>query len=158
SGRPPAPTTPPKPVAARRLGPRSAMPGFGLSLGYTVSYLSLVVLLPLSMLFARASKLGISSYFAVVTSPRALASYQLSFGAALVAALVNAVFGLVAAWVLERYQFPGKRLVDACVDLPFALPTAVAGIALAATYSQTGVLGRFFYALGIHSAYSPLGV
>lgn len=141
----------------RRLG-KYALPGFRLSLGLTLFYLGLIVLLPLSMLFVRASNLGFSQFCHVVFSPRAMASYRLSLGASFVAALTNACFGLVVAWVLERYTFPGKRLVDGLVDLPFALPTAVAGIALCATYSSKGFLGQPLYRLGITSAFSPLGI
>src|SRR5690606_1776268 len=111
---------------------RSVLPGFGLSMGYAAFYASLVVFIPLIALFAKAATLGWSDLWRIVSDPQAIASYQLSFGASLVAALINLVFGLLVAWVLVRYQFPGKRVVDALVDLPFALPTAVAGIALTA--------------------------
>jgi sulfate/thiosulfate transport system permease protein len=140
------------------LKPRSIVPGFGLSLGVTVFYLSLIVLIPLSAAFFKASTLGWSSFWHIVTAPRALASYELSFGASLVAALLNLGFGLLVAWVLVRYRFPLKGLFDSLVDLPFALPTAVAGIALTAIYAPGGWLGRPLLALGIHAAYTRLGI
>src|SRR6266436_8223344 len=121
---------------------RSILPGFGLSLGFTILYLSLIVLIPLSATFLKTSSLTWAQFWHVVTAPRALASYRLSFGASAIAAFINLVFGLVVAWVLVRYSFPGKRLFDSLVDLPFALPTAVAGIALTAIYSGNGWLGR----------------
>jgi sulfate transport system permease protein len=137
----------------------SVLPGFGLSLGYTLVYLSLIVLLPMSVIFIKASDLGWAGFWSVVTDPRVVASYKLSFGASLIAALINAVFGLGLAWSLVRYTFPGKRIVDALVDLPFALPTAVAGIALTALYARNGWIGQFVEGeLGIKVAYSPLGV
>ncbi|HET9701654.1 MAG TPA: sulfate ABC transporter permease subunit CysT [Burkholderiales bacterium] len=134
------------------------LPGFGLSLGYTLAYLSLIVLVPLAAVFLKSATLGLDQFWAVVTSPRVLASYRLSFGASLVAACINAVFGLMLAWALVRYSFPGKKLVDALVDLPFALPTAVAGIALTALYAKNGWLGQFLEPLGIKVAFTPLGV
>ena len=136
----------------------SVLPGFGLTLGFSLFYLSLVVLLPLSTLVLKSASLGGDAFWAAVASPRVLASYRLSFGAALAGALVNGVFGLVVAWVLVRYPFPGRRVVDALVDLPFALPTAVAGIALTTLYSENGWLGRPLAALGIKSAFTPLGI
>lgn len=137
---------------------KSILPGFGLTLGFTVLYLSLIVLIPLSATFLKASSLSWHQFWHVISSPRALASYRLSFGASFVAALINLVFGLLVAWVLVRYSFPGKRLLDSLVDLPFALPTAVAGIALTAIYSSHGWIGQYLDALGIKAAYSPLGV
>jgi sulfate transport system permease protein len=134
------------------------IPGFGLTLGYTVMYLSLIVLIPLSATFVRSFGAGWGHFWAVVTAPRVLASMRLSFGAALLAAAINSWFGLVIAWVLARYTFPFKRLIDAMVDLPFALPTAVAGIALTALYAPNGWLGRSLEPLGIHVAFTPLGV
>jgi len=134
------------------------LPGFGLSLGYTIGYLSLIVLIPLAAVFLKAGSLGFDHFWAAATSPRVLASYQLSFGASLIAAGINAVFGLMLAWVLVRYSFPGKRLVDALVDLPFALPTAVAGIALTALYAKNGWVGSVLEPLGIKVAFTPLGV
>ncbi len=138
--------------------PRRALPGFGLSLGFTLSYLGLLVLLPLSTLFFKSAGLGLDAFWDVVTSPRVVASYRLSFGAALLAATVNLVFGLLVAWALVRYTFPGKKVVDALVDLPFALPTAVAGIALTALYANNGWIGRLFEPFGIKLAYTPAGV
>src|SRR5258705_134018 len=117
---------------------RSILPGFGLSLGFTILYLSLIVLIPLSATFLKTSSLTWAQFWHVVTAPRALASYRLSFGASAIAAFINLVFGLLVAWVLVRYSFPGRRLLDSLVDLPFALPTAVAGIALTAIYSTKG--------------------
>jgi len=137
---------------------KSILPGFGLSLGFTVFYLSLIVLIPLSATFLKASSLTWPHFWHVVTAPRALASYRLSFGASAIAAGINLVFGLVVAWVLVRYNFPGKRLFDSLVDLPFALPTAVAGIALTAIYSSNGWVGQYLQPLGIKAAYSRLGV
>ncbi len=137
---------------------RSILPGFGLSLGYTIFYLSLVVLIPLSMLFIKTSSLSFQQFWAVVTAERTLAAYRLSFGTALVSAGVNAVFGLMMAWVLVRYSFPGKRLVDALVDFPLALPTAVAGITLTELYAPTGWIGHVLQAIGIKAAFTPLGI
>jgi sulfate/thiosulfate transport system permease protein len=137
---------------------RRVLPGFGITLGYTLLYLSLIVLIPLAATFLRTAELGWDRFWAVVTAPRVLASLRLSFGASLLAALVNALAGLVVAWVLVRFDFPGRRLVDALVDLPFALPTAVAGIALTALYAPTGWIGRWLEPLGVQVAYTPLGV
>ncbi|MGC7403498.1 sulfate ABC transporter permease subunit CysT [Pandoraea pneumonica] len=136
----------------------SALPGFGLTMGYTVAYLSLVVLVPLLMVFIKASSLDWASFVTAVSSPRVLASYRLTFGISLAAALLNALFGFILAWVLVRYTFPGKRIVDALVDLPFALPTSVAGIVLAAIYAPNGWVGRWFEPLGIKIAFTPLGI
>jgi len=137
---------------------RSVLPGFGLSMGITVTYLSILVLVPLSMIFLRSATLGPRELWDVVTSPRAVASYKLSFGASLIAAGINAVFGVLVAWVLVRYRFPGRSVVDALVDLPFALPTAVGGIALTAIYAEKGWLGQYLYPLGLETAFSRLGV
>jgi sulfate transport system permease protein len=145
-------------VVALALKQRSILPGFGLTLGYSLLYLSLVVLIPLSMVFLKTAGLSWEQFWAAVTAPRVVASYGLSFGASFVAALVNAVFGLLVAWVLVRYSFPGKSLVDGLVDLPFALPTAVAGIALTAVYAGNGWIGRYLEMVGIKAAYTPLGV
>ncbi len=134
------------------------LPGFGLSLGYTLAYLSLIVLIPLAAVFLKASSLSLSEFWSVVTAPRVLASYRLSFGASLLAAAINTVFGLMLAWALVRYRFPGKKLVDALVDLPFALPTAVAGISLTALYAKNGWLGQYLEPLGIKVAFGPLGI
>jgi len=146
-----------RPPAAKRRS-RRVLPGFGLSLGFALLYLSLVVLIPLSTVLIKTATLTWAQFWAAVSGPRALAAYKLSLGAAFAAALVNAVFGFLVAWVLERYRFPGRRLVDALVDLPFALPTAVAGIALASIYSANGWVGRWLEPLGIHVAYNPIGV
>ena len=134
------------------------LPGFNLTLGYTLGYLSLIVLIPLSAVVFKTSSLGFGGFWEAVTTPRVLASYRLSFGASLIAAAINTVFGLMLAWALVRYSFPGKRLIDALVDLPFALPTAVAGIALTALYARNGWLGQFLEPLGIKVAFTPLGV
>ena len=134
------------------------LPGFNLTLGYTLFYLSVIVLIPLSAVFIKTSSLGLAQFWDVVTAPRVLASYRLSFGASLLAATINAVFGLMLAWALVRYSFPGKKLVDALIDLPFALPTAVAGIALTALYAKNGWLGSILEPAGIKVAFGPLGV
>jgi sulfate transport system permease protein len=138
---------------------RRILPGFGLTLGFTLIYLSLIVLIPLSATFAKASGLGWESFFKTVTAPRVLASYQVSFGISLAAAAINSLFGVIVAWVLVRYKFPGKRILDAMVDLPFALPTSVAGISLAAIYAPNGWLGAPILAwTGIKVAYTQLGI
>jgi sulfate transport system permease protein len=137
---------------------RSALPGFGLSLGFTIFYLSAVVLIPLAALIIRPWELGWSGFVQEVTAARVLAALKLSFGAAAVGAVLNTVFGLIVAWSLVRYNFPLKRFVDALVDLPFALPTAVAGIALSSLYAPNGWLGAPLMSLGIKAAYTPLGV
>src|SRR6202158_4651336 len=137
---------------------RSNLPGFGLALGYTVLYLSLIVLIPLAATLLKASSLSWAQFWPVAASPRAVSSYRLTFGASLVGALVNLVFGVLVAWVLVRYRFPGKRLFDSLVDLPFALPTAVAGIALTTIYAPNGWIGHSLNRVGIKGAYSPLGV
>ncbi|PTR15703.1 sulfate transport system permease protein [Nitrosospira sp. Nsp2] len=136
----------------------SVLPGFNLALGFTLLYLSLIVLIPLSAAFIRTSALTWPEFWNVVTTPRVVASYRLTFGASFAAAAVNAVFGLLVAWVLVRYRFPGKKLVDALVDLPFALPTAVAGIALTALYAGNGWIGQFFEPLAVKIAFTPLGI
>jgi sulfate transport system permease protein len=134
------------------------LPGFGLSLGFTLAYLSLIVLIPLSAVFIKSAAHGAEAFWSAVTAPRVVASFQLTFGASLIAAAVNVVFGLILAWSLVRYTFPGKKLVDALIDLPFALPTAVAGIALTALYAKNGWLGQLLEPLGIKVAFTPLGV
>ncbi|HUJ20196.1 MAG TPA: sulfate ABC transporter permease subunit CysT [Bryobacteraceae bacterium] len=136
----------------------SVLPGFGLTLGITVLYLSLIVLIPLSALFLKTATTTWAQFWGTITDPRAVASYRLTFGTSLVGALVNAIFGFVVAWTLVRYRFPGRRILDAAVDLPFALPTAVSGIALTALYAKTGWIGRWFDLWGIQTAFSPLGV
>jgi sulfate transport system permease protein len=137
---------------------RGVLPGFSLTLGFSVLYLSLIVLIPLSATFFKAATLGWGGFWEAITQPRVLASYRLTFGAALAGAAINAVFGLLVAWVLVRYEFFGKKLIDALVDLPFALPTAVAGIALATLYSSKGWVGHWLAPHGIKIAYTPLGV
>jgi sulfate transport system permease protein len=136
----------------------SILPGFGPTFGFSIFYLSLIVLVPLSAIFLKTATTGWAHFWNVITSPAVLASYRLSFGASFAAALVNAVFGFLVAWVLVRYQFPGKRLVDALVDLPFALPTAVAGIALTTLYTESGWIGRLLAPWGIRVAFTRLGV
>lgn len=136
----------------------SVVPGFGLTLGFTLTYLSLLVLIPLAGLLVRATGIGWSDFVAIALDPRTVAAMRLTFGASFAAATINAVFGLLLAWVLVRYRFPGRRLVDAAIDLPFALPTAVAGLTLATLYGRNGWIGQFFAPLGIQIAYTPLGV
>ena len=137
---------------------KHVLPGFGLSLGCTIVYLSLLVLLPLSGLAFKSSSLDWAQFWNIASGERALASYRVTFGASLLAALINALFGLIVAWVLVRYRFPGKRLVDSLVDLPFALPTAVAGITLATLYAGNGWVGRHLEPLGVKVAFTPLGI
>jgi sulfate transport system permease protein len=137
---------------------RSVLPGFGLAAGYTMLYLSLIVLIPLAALFVKTSSLTGQAFWETVTAPRVLAAYKLSLGTAFIGALTNAVFGLITAWVLVRYRFPGRRIVDALVDLPFALPTAVAGIALTTLYAPNGWMGKLLAPLGLKVAFTPLGV
>ena len=134
------------------------LPGFGLSLGFTLAYVSFIVLIPLSAVFIKSLGIGWDGLWEILTSERILKSLQLSFSAALIAALVNVIFGLLLAWCLVRYSFPGKRIVDALVDLPFALPTAVAGIALTSLYAPTGWIGQYLEPLGIQVAYTPIGI
>jgi len=136
----------------------SVLPGFGLAMGFTVLYLSLIVLLPLSAVVFKSATVSWAQFWATVSSPRVLASYRMSFGASFVGALINMIFGVLLAWVLVRYEFPGRRFADALVDLPFALPTAVAGIALTAVYSKEGWIGQYLEPLGIKAAFSPLGI
>jgi sulfate transport system permease protein len=136
----------------------SVLPGFGLAFGFTITYLSLIVLIPLAGLVVRTASLSFEDFWRIAMDARTLAALRLSFGASFFAALVNAVFGLIVAWVLVRYHFPGRRVLDAMVDLPFALPTAVAGIALTALYSPNGWVGRFLDPLGVKIAYTPIGV
>lgn len=137
---------------------KNVLPGFNLTLGYTLLYLSLIVLIPLSAAFIKTTELSFNEFWSVVTAPRVLASYKLTFGASLIGALINAVFGLLTAWVLVRYTFPGKKIIDALVDLPFALPTAVAGIALTAVYAGNGWLGSLLEPHGIKVVFTPIGV
>ncbi|MEH6938650.1 sulfate ABC transporter permease subunit CysT [Bacillus sp. JJ664] len=131
------------------------LPGFGLTFGFSIFYISFFILLPISMLFLNSFDIGWSKFIDIVTDPRVMASYKVSFGTAFIAAIINAVFGLLVAWVLVRYRFPGKRIVDAFIDLPFALPTAVAGITLTTLYSQEGWIGKF---ASFKIAYTPLGI
>jgi sulfate transport system permease protein len=142
----------------KKNGRRDILPGFGLTMGFTLLYLSLIVLIPLSATFIKTAVIPWTRFVETVTSPRVMASYRLTLWTSLLAAGVNLVFGFLAAWVLVRYRFPGKRLVDALVDLPFALPTAVAGIALTSIYSANGWIGRYLEPLGIKVAFTPLGV
>ena len=145
----------PKPQGA----PYRVMPGFGLSLGFTIFYLALIVLIPLSAVFLKTFTMTWEAFWAAVTSDRVVASYKLSFGASLIAAFINVIFGGIVAWVLVRYRFPGKRFIDALVDLPFALPTAVAGITLTALYSTNGWIGRYLESwFGLKVAFTPIGV
>ena len=137
---------------------RSVLPGFGLTLGYTLLYLGIIVLVPLSAAFIKTSALTWEQFWTTVTAPRVLASYKLTFGISLLAALANVVFGLLVAWVLVRYRFFGRRFMDALVDLPFALPTAVAGIALTTLYAPNGWIGRWFEPLGIKIVFTPIGI
>jgi sulfate transport system permease protein len=155
AGRPGIPTAG---ATARARTPRSILPGFGLSLGFTVAYLGLIVLVPLAAAFLRTAGMSLHDLAAAVASPRVVAAYRLSFGASFAAGLVNMFFGLLVAWVLVRYPFPGKRVVDALVDLPFALPTAVAGIALTTLYSPEGWIGRFLEPMGLKVAFTWTGV
>ena len=134
------------------------LPGFGLSLGFTLAYLSLIVLIPLSAVFIKSAGMEPARFWQVVTSERVVASYELSFGMSLLAAAINMVFGLLLAWAIVRYSFPGRKLIDTLVDLPFALPTAVAGIALTAIYAPNGWIGQFLAPLGIKVAFGPAGV
>ncbi|NCT99390.1 MAG: sulfate ABC transporter permease subunit CysT [Comamonadaceae bacterium] len=145
-------------MATPRRPTRRVLPGFNITLGYTLLYLSLIVLIPLSALVFKTFSMSWAQFWEAVASPRVLAAYRLSFGASLIAALVNVVFGLLVAWVLVRYSFPGKKIVDALVDLPFALPTAVAGISLTALLADNGWVGQVFAPLGLQLAFNPNGV
>src|ERR1700694_4722311 len=137
---------------------KHVLPGFRITMGFTLVYLSLIVIFPLLGLGIKASGIGWSRFYEIASSPRVLASLRLSFGASAIAAIINVFFGLVVAWVLVRYRFPGKRVLDALVDIPFALPTAVAGIALTTLYSSKGWIGTWLSPLGIKVAYTPLGI
>jgi len=141
-----------------RIKQYSVLPGFGLTLGYTLTYLSLIVLLPLSALFIRCFSASPAELWHILTEPRVLASYRLTFGTSLLAATINLIFGFVVAWSLVRYRFPGRRFIDALVDVPFALPTAVSGIALTALYSRNGWIGGLLEPIGIRVAFTPLGI
>jgi len=142
----------------RQLKSPSIIPGFGVTLGFTLAYLAIIVIIPLSGLFFKAATVTWAEFWQSISSPRVLHSYKISFGISLLAALINTFFGLILAWVLARYKFFGKRIIDAMVDLPFALPTAVAGIALAALYAPQGWIGQFLAPLGIKIAFTPLGI
>lgn len=144
--------------SGRMLRKPSVIPGFGLALGFTLTYLSLIVLIPLAAAMLKAASLGLDGIWQIVTEPRTLAALRVSFVISLIAAAINVVFGMIVAWVLVRYRFPGRRLLDAFVDLPFALPTAVAGIALTAIYAPNGWIGAWLAPLGIKVAYTPLGI
>src|SRR3972149_1374316 len=136
----------------------SVLPGFGLTMGFTLLYLTLIVLIPLAGLLLKSASISWSEFWDTVSDPRVVASYKLTFGASLIGASINAVFGLVVAWVLVRYTFPGKKIIDALVDLPFAMPTAVSGIALTSIYAPNGWIGHLLSPLGIKVAYTPLGI
>src|SRR3954470_18243463 len=140
------------------LGRRSIIPGFGLTLGITLTYLSLIVLIPITVMFVRAADAGWAKFAAELTSSRTLSAFRVSFGIALLAALINAVFGFLVAWVLVRYEFRGRRIIDALIDLPFALPTAVAGVVLTTLYAPNGWLGAPLSRWGIKVAFTPLGI
>src|SRR5882724_1468079 len=142
-------------MAEKKFNP---LPGFGLTMGYTLVYLSALVLIPIAGLFLKAFQISLHDFWQLITNPRALAAYKLTFGASLIAALVNAFFGTLLAWILVRYQFYGRRFIDALVDFPFALPTAVAGLTLCSLYGPNGWLGRFLVPHGIKGTYTPLGV
>lgn len=154
--RPISPTSVPK--RRRERINRRVIPGFGLTMGFTLTYLTLLVLIPLSAVFIRTSGMGWEDFWKAISSPQVVSAYKVTFGVSFYAALTNAFFGFIVAWVLTRYQFPGRKLVDALVDLPFALPTAVAGIALTALYAPNGWLGQFLYPLGLETAYSTTGI
>lgn len=143
---------------SKRLFKQSVIPGFGITLGFTLAYLGLIVLIPLSAVIWKTTDLTLLQFWQTISEPRVVASLKLSFGASLIAATVNALFGLVLAWALVRYSFPGKRIVDTLVDLPFALPTAVAGIALTAIYAKNGWLGQYLEPLGLKIAFTPTGI
>jgi sulfate transport system permease protein len=145
-------------VSTLRLRQPSVLPGFGITIGFTLLYLSLIVFIPLSATFIKSMELTWPQFWDAISSPRVVASYKLTFGASALAALCNLVFGLLVAWVLVRYRFPGRRLVDALIDLPFALPTAVAGIALASLYAPNGWVGQWFDLIGVKIAFTPIGV
>ena len=137
---------------------RRVLPGFGLTMGYTLAYLSLIALIPLSTILLKTAGMGYARFWHVVLSPRVIAAFELSIGASIIAAAINSIFGFMVAWTLSRYEFPGKGLLDALVDLPFALPTSVAGITLTSIYAQNGIIGRLFVPFGIKIAFAPLGI
>jgi len=137
---------------------RRVLPGFGLTMGYTLAYLSLIALIPLSTILLKTAGMGYTRFWHVVSSPRVIAAFELSIGASIIAAVINSIFGFMVAWTLSRYEFPGKGMLDALVDLPFALPTSVAGITLTSIYAQNGIIGRLFVPFGIKIAFAPLGI
>jgi sulfate/thiosulfate transport system permease protein len=137
---------------------RRVLPGFGLTMGYTLAYLSLIALIPLSTILLKTAGMGYARFWHVVLSPRVIAAFELSIGASIIAAAINSIFGIMVAWTLSRYEFPGKGMLDALVDLPFALPTSVAGITLTSIYAQNGIIGRLFVPFGIKIAFAPLGI
>jgi sulfate transport system permease protein len=139
-------------------GTRRVLPGFGLTMGYTLAYLGLVALIPLSTILLKTAGMGYARFWHVVLSPRVIAAFELSIGASIIAATINSIFGFMVAWTLSRYEFLGKGLLDALVDLPFALPTSVAGITLTSIYAQNGIIGRLFVPFGIKIAFAPLGI
>lgn len=141
-----------------RLKQQSVIPGFGITMGLSLLYLALLVLIPVSMVFINSSSIGLTKFWEIVSSERVLASLKISFGTSFLAAVLNAAFGLLIAWVLERYTFPGKKIIDGLIDLPFALPTAVAGISLTTLYAQNGWIGKLFAPLGLKISYTPLGI
>lgn len=141
-----------------KLKQESVIPGFGITMGFSLTYIALLVLIPVSMVFLNSSSIGLTKFWDIVSSERVLASLKISFGTSFLAATINAVFGLLIAWVLERYTFPGKKIIDGLIDLPFALPTAVAGISLTTLYAQNGWIGKLFAPLGIKISYTPLGI
>ncbi|MFO0180330.1 MAG: sulfate ABC transporter permease subunit CysT, partial [bacterium] len=134
------------------------LPGFGITMGYTLLYLSVIVLIPLAALFLKAATMDWNDFYNTITSPRVLAAYRLTFGASFIAAMINTIFGALVAWAIVRYRFTGRQLLDAIIDLPFAMPTAVSGIALMAIYGPTGLIGKHLVPFGIKTAISPLGI
>jgi sulfate transport system permease protein len=145
-------------MGRKKIGEKRVIPGFGLSMGTTVFYLSIIVLIPLGAVFLKAARMSPGDFWAAVTSPNVLSAYRVSFGCSLIAAAINGVFGLCLSWVLVRYQFPCRRIIDGLIDLPFALPTSIAGIALTAVYAQNGWIGSLLERIGIRSAFSLMGI
>jgi len=141
-----------------KLKQKSVIPGFGITMGFTLSYITLLILIPISMVFINSAGIGFKRFWEIVSSERVIASLKISFGTSFLAAVINVFIGLLIAWVLERYTFPGKKVVDGLIDLPFALPTAVAGISLTTLYAQNGWIGRLFASMGIKISYTPLGI
>ena len=141
-----------------KLKQKSVIPGFGITMGFTILYITLLILIPISMVFLNSASIGLNKFWEIASSERVLASLKVSFSTSFLAAVVNVVFGLLIAWVLERYAFPGKKIIDGLIDLPFALPTAVAGISLTTLYAESGWIGKLFTPLGIKISYTPLGI